>query len=101
MLIIPGQGVGKVRKGMTAEQVEAVLGKPDRLQGPDMSYSNKFGFTVFIAGPNGVAVVMCRSAFSNLFKGHEEGIGPESMTCDLIKAMACHLRHHGKMEPKI
>ncbi len=87
MLIIPGQSVGKVRKGMTAEQVEAVLGKPDRLQGPDMSYSKKFGFTVFIAGPNGVAFVMCRSAFSNLFKGHtKEGIGLESRRDDLIKA---------------
>ena len=87
MLIIPGQSVGKVRKGMTAEQVEAVLGKPDRLQGPVMNYSKKFGFTVFIAGPNGVAEVSCRSAFSNLFKGHtKEGIGMESSRDDLIKA---------------
>ena len=87
MLIIPGQSVGKVRKGMTAEQVEAVLGKPDGLQGPVMNYSKKFGFVVFIAGPNGVAEVSCRSAFSNIFKGHtKEGLGMESSRDDLIKA---------------
>ena len=87
MLIVPGQSVGKLMKGMTAEEVQAVLGKPDSLRGAEMSYSERLGFIVLIAGKNGVANVLCRSAFPKTFRGHtKEGIGMESSRDDLIKA---------------
>ena len=46
MLIVPGVSVGDIRKGMTTNEVEAVLGKPDKWQGQIMVYDNKFGMSV-------------------------------------------------------
>ena len=93
-LIVPGRSVGEVRKGMTAEQVEAALGKPDRKSGKNggiWEYT-RFGFAVFTT-PVGVPVVMCGdssgadSALAKAFKARtKENIGMGSTRAEVLKA---------------
>lgn len=91
VLIVPGMSVGKVRKGMTTNEVEAVLGKPDKWQGKIMVYDKNLGMSV---GQTklGVMVVMCGDSLLKYpgvkkFKGRtKEGIGMESSREDVIKA---------------
>ncbi len=91
VLIIPGQSVGKVRKGMTTNEVEAVLGKPEKWQGKMMIYDTKLGMSVG-QGKVGAMVVFCGDSMLNYpgvkkFKGHtKEGIGMESSHEDVTKA---------------
>ncbi len=46
ILITPGVSVGKVKAGMSEDEVVAALGKPDKMQGGSMSYDNQLGFSV-------------------------------------------------------
>jgi hypothetical protein len=57
-LIVPGEGVGQMRKRMTTNEVEAVLGKPDKWQGKIMVYDKNLGMSVGQTR-NGVMVVSC------------------------------------------
>jgi outer membrane protein assembly factor BamE (lipoprotein component of BamABCDE complex) len=93
-LIVPGQSVGKVRKGMSAEQVETALGKPDRKSGRNEGIweYTRFGFAVFTT-PAGVPVVMCGdssgadSALAKTFKARtKENIGMGSTRAEILKA---------------
>ena len=63
-LIVPGESVGKIRKGMTVQQVEAELGKPSQfLFGKKMVYENsKFG-SVMVNEKTGVSVLICDGPF--------------------------------------
>ncbi len=91
MLIVPGESVGPVRKGMTTNEVEGVLGKPDKKRGKMMVYDGRFGMSVSQGG-NGVMVIFCGdSALANpgvkKFKGRtKEGIGMESTREAVIQA---------------
>ncbi len=95
VLIVPGESVGKVRKGMTTNEVEAVLGKPDKWQGRIMVYDQKLGMSVLFARDmtRGVQVVTCGDSLLaypgvKRFKGRtKEGVGMESTRADVIKAL--------------
>jgi RNA polymerase sigma factor (sigma-70 family) len=91
MLIVPGVSVGKVVKGMTTNEVEAVLGKPEKWQGHIMVYDKQLGMSV--SGTKaGVVVVFCGDSMLHYpgvktFKGRtKEGIGMESSREDVVKA---------------
>jgi len=90
-LIVPGESVGKVRKGMTTNEVETVLGKPDKWQGKMMVYDKWLGMTV-AQSTKGVSVVFCGDSMLKYpgvkkFKGvTKEGIGMLSTRESVIKA---------------
>ena len=95
VLIVPGASVGKVLKGMTTNEVEAVLGKPDKWQGKIMVYSQKLGMSLGMSVAQskiGVVVVFCGDSMPQYpgvkkFKGRtKEGIGMESTRAEIIKA---------------
>jgi len=92
MLIVPGVSVGQIIKGMPTNEVEALLGKPERWQGHIMVYDKKLGMSVSGNKKAGVMVVFCGDSMLNYpgvktFKGHtKEGIGMESSREDVIKA---------------
>jgi RNA polymerase sigma factor (sigma-70 family) len=91
MLIVPGMSVGKITKGMTTNEVEAILGQPERWQGHIMVYDKQLGLSV--SGTKaGVVVVFCGDSMLRYpgvktFKGRtKEGIGMESSREDVLKA---------------
>jgi hypothetical protein len=91
LLIVPGMSVGKIVKGMTTNEVEALLGKPEKWQGHIMVYDKKLGMSV--SGTKaGVMVVFCGDSMLSYpgvktFKGRtKEGIGMESSRGDVVKA---------------
>ena len=92
VLIEPRVSVGKVRAGMTSQQVLNELGQPDRKTGAALEYSS-LGFAV-IPGSNGiVAAVMCGDVtglsgpFVSAFKGHtKQGIGMRSSREEVLQA---------------
>ena len=91
VLIVPGESVGKVRKGMTTNEVEVVFGKPDKWQGKIMLYDRKFGMGVMQNKAGALAVFcggsMLKSPGVKKFKGRtKEGIGMESSREEVIKA---------------
>jgi RNA polymerase sigma factor (sigma-70 family) len=91
LLIIPGQGVGKIRLGMTTNEVITVLGKPERWLGSVMVYDTKLGLGV-VQSEAGVKMVSCggsnlKSPAVRVFKGHtKEGIGMKSSRAEIITA---------------
>jgi hypothetical protein len=91
LLIVPGVSVGKVRKGMTTNEVETVLGKPEKWQGKIMVYDGKLGMSVGQT-KNGAMMVFCGSSmlhYAGVKKFRcrtKEGIGMESSRADIIKA---------------
>lgn len=91
VLIVPGVSVGKVRKGMTTNEVEAVLGKPEKWQGKIMVYDKKFGMSVG-QSKAGAQVIFCGSSMLmypgvKRFKGRtKEGVGMESSRSEVIAA---------------
>jgi hypothetical protein len=91
VLIVPGASVGKVLNGMTTNEVEAVLGKPDKWQGKIMVYDQKLGMSV-AQSKIGAVVVFCGDSMLKYpgvkkFKGRtKEGIGMESTRVEIIKA---------------
>ncbi len=92
VLIVPGESVGKVRKGMTIPEVVAALGEPDSRQGLILNYQ-RLGFSVVPSRDNIVRVVMCGDAglldspLVKAFKGRtKEGIGMGSTRAEVLKA---------------
>jgi RNA polymerase sigma factor (sigma-70 family) len=89
MLIVPHQSVGPVRNGMTTNEVEAVLGMPDKWAGKMMVYDQQYGMSV-AQSEQGVVAVLCgdrtlHSPGVDKFKGHtKEGIGMKSSKEDLL-----------------
>lgn len=92
MLIVPGISVGDIRKGMTTNEVEAVLGKPEKWQGQIMVYDHTLGMSVSESKNSGVLVVFCGDSMLGYpgvkaFKGRtKEGIGMESSRAAVIQA---------------
>jgi hypothetical protein len=92
VIIEGGVGVGKVRAGMTVEQVRAELGKPQRTTANALEYTS-LGFAV-MPGPDGVVqVVMCGDVIGlngplvKRFNGRtKQGLGLGSTREELIKA---------------
>jgi RNA polymerase sigma factor (sigma-70 family) len=83
--ITPGVSVGKVKAGMTEDDVITALGEPERKQGEVLIYDKRFGFSVVCSRQKIVGAVFCGGGVA--FKGHtKEGIGLESSRDDLIKA---------------
>jgi RNA polymerase sigma factor (sigma-70 family) len=90
-LIVPGESVGTVKKGMSATEVESILGKPEKRQGRMMVYDRKLGMSIG-QSDFGVAVVFCGDSMLRYpgvkaFKGRtKEGIGMGSSREEIIKA---------------
>lgn len=97
MLIVPMQSVGKITKGMTTNEVEAILGKPDKWEGKKMVYYKRYGMSV-VQSDQGAAAVDCGAKLGSQdqklgypgvkkFTGHtKEGIGMGSSKADLLRA---------------
>src|SRR5258708_7769075 len=74
LLIEPGSSVGKIKSGMTMEEVVAAVGEPDRRNGNKTLEYLRYGFAVS-RGPGGVVgVVFCGgcskgSPLSKMFAG--------------------------------
>jgi hypothetical protein len=92
IVIEPGVGVGKVRAGMTVQQVVAELGEPDSKTGHVLNYVRS-GFSVVPNRDGVVRVVMCGdslgigTALVKAFKGRtKEGIGMNSGRAEVIQA---------------
>jgi RNA polymerase sigma factor (sigma-70 family) len=99
-LIVPGTSVGKVKAGMSTDDLLPLFGKPDRkperILGKDgevwvWDYT-RYGFTVF-SSVYGVAAVMCGDASGTndllvkAFKAlTEEGIGMGSTRAEVVQA---------------
>jgi len=89
-LIVPGKSIGKVHKGMTTNEVEAALGKPERWQGKVMIYDKALGMSVLVHPKTGVSVVFCGDEMLTYpgfktFKGRtKDGVGMESSRDDVI-----------------
>lgn len=92
MLIEPRTAVGKIRAGMTLQQVVAELGQPGSRTSNALEYP-KLGLAVMPGPDDVVQVVMCgdvtgiNGPFVAAFKGHtKEGIGMNSTRADVLKA---------------
>src|SRR5438477_109349 len=91
-LIEPGVSVGKVRAGMTVDQVRAELGAPQFTTANALEYT-RLGFAVMPGADGVVQVVMCGDVTGNngplikRFRARtKEGIGLGSSRDELIKA---------------
>jgi RNA polymerase sigma factor (sigma-70 family) len=85
LLITPGVSVGKIKAGMTEDDVIAALGQPENKQGETLIYDKRFGFSIVCSRQKIVGAVFCGGGVD--FKGHtKEGIGIGSNREDLIKA---------------
>jgi len=85
LLITPHVSVGKVKSGMTEDEVIAALGQPDRKQGEVLIYDTQLGLSVVCSQKKIVGAVFCGGPVD--FKGRtKEGIGIGSSQSDLIKA---------------
>ena len=84
LLITPDVSVGKVKAGMTEDDVITALGEPERKQGEVLIYDKRFGFSVVCSRQKIVGAVFCGGGVD--FKGRtKEGIGIDSSRDDLIK----------------
>ena len=92
ILIVPGESVGKIKGGMTREQVIAELGEPERTQGTIMVYDKRLGLSVAPRKTGGIAAIFCGDSAPDypnvgVFKGRtKEGIGMKSTRAELIAA---------------
>jgi RNA polymerase sigma factor (sigma-70 family) len=85
LLIVPHVSVGKVKIGMTEDEVIAAIGQPERKQGEVLIYDKQFGLSVICSRKKIVGDVFCGGGPD--FKGHtKEGIGINSSRNELIKA---------------
>jgi RNA polymerase sigma factor (sigma-70 family) len=83
ILITPGVSVGKVKAGMSEDEVRAALGEPESMLGGSMVYDKRFGFSVVCKKTKEVGAVFCGGGV--VFKGRtKEGIGIDSSRADLI-----------------
>jgi RNA polymerase sigma factor (sigma-70 family) len=91
-LIVPGVSVGKVKAGMTEDDVIAALGQPESKQGEVLIYDKHLGFSVVCSRKKIVGAIFCGDSMPTypgvkMFKGRtKEGIGMESSRDDLVKA---------------
>src|SRR5437867_4359972 len=92
MAIEPNVSVGKVRAGMTVQQVLAELGEPQRKTASALEYT-RLGFAILPNSNGVVQVVMCgdvtglNGPLVKAFTGHtKEGIGMKSTREAVIKA---------------
>jgi hypothetical protein len=92
IVIEPNLSVGKVRAGMTVQQVVGELGEPQRRTATALEYP-RLGLAVMPAPDGIVQVVMCgdvtglRGPFVRAFTGRtKEGIGMNSTYADIVKA---------------
>src|ERR1017187_8337955 len=82
VLIEPNAGVDKVQKGMNKDQVEAAIGKPEKINGKWWFYQQRGMIVAF--GDNGVMFnIKCTSPFAGVTK---EGIGIGSTKAELVAA---------------
>ena len=82
VLIEPSAGVDKVQKGMNKQQVEAALGKPEKINGKWWFYLDRGMIVAF--GDNGVLFnIKCFGPFAGVTK---EGIGIGSTRSELLAA---------------
>jgi RNA polymerase sigma factor (sigma-70 family) len=104
LLIVPGVSVGKVKAGMSEDEIIAALGKPEKMQGEVMIYDKQLGFSVVCSRKKLVGAVFCGGGVATneapavasatnespaVFKGRtKEGIGIDSSRYDLIKTFA-------------
>jgi hypothetical protein len=80
VLIEPNAGVANVQKGMTKEQVEAAIGKPEKINSKWWFYLNRGMVVAF--SDNGVLFnIKCFGPFAGVTK---EGIGIGSTRADLL-----------------
>jgi len=93
ILIEPGVGVGKVRAGMSMDEVIAQLGKPDGKPGDRLLEYRRLGFAVGFGRDGAVNVVMCgnstgvNDSLAKAFTGRtKEGLGLGSSRADVVKA---------------
>jgi hypothetical protein len=90
--IEPNVSVGKVRAGMTLDQVVAELGEPKRRTANALEYTT-LGFAIIPSPDKKVKAVMCgditgsRGPLARAFNGRtKEGIGMSSTRAEVIKA---------------
>ena len=83
-LIEPNAGVGKLRKGMNKQQVEAAIGKPEKIDssGAWWTYSNRY-MTLFFDDSGVIKSIDCSSPFAGATK---EGIRIGSTRAELVAA---------------
>jgi len=82
VLIAPNAGVDAVQKGMNKQQVEAALGKPEKIKGKWWYYLDRGMIVAF--GDNGVMFnIKCINPFAGVTK---EGIGIGSTRAELLAA---------------
>jgi hypothetical protein len=82
VLIEPNAGVAKVQKGMTKEQVEATIGKPEKINSKWWFYLDRGMVVAF--GDNGVLFnIKCFGPFAGVTK---DGIGIGSTRAELLAA---------------
>jgi outer membrane protein assembly factor BamE (lipoprotein component of BamABCDE complex) len=82
VLVFPNEGVGKVRQGMNQQQVEAAIGKPEKVNGKFWFYLHRGLFVAF--DNDGVLFnVKCTRPFAGVTK---EGIGIGSKRTELLAA---------------
>jgi hypothetical protein len=93
ILIEPGVGVGKVRAGMSMDEVIAQLGKPDGKPGDRHLEYRRLGFAVGFGRDGGVNFVMCgtssgvNDSLAKAFTGRtKEGLGMGSSRADVVQA---------------
>jgi hypothetical protein len=91
--IEPGVGVGKVRAGMSMDEVIAQLGKPDGKSGSRHLEYRRLGFAVGFGTDRAVKVVMCgnssgvNDSLAKAFTGRtKDGLGLGSSRADVVKA---------------
>jgi hypothetical protein len=80
MVINPNVGVGKIQKGMSKPEVNAVLGKPDSDDGQIWRY-NRLGLWVLFGKDSIMFNIHCREPFQGATK---EGIGIGSTRAELL-----------------
>ena len=73
--------MGKVRMGMTTNEVETVLGRPDKWQGKIMVYDRKLGMSV--AQSKAGALVTEPAAFESFSKRHRRGVQPKMIVLEM------------------
>lgn len=82
VVIAPNAGVDGVQKGMNKEQVEAALGKPEKINSKWWFYMNRGMVVAF--GDNGVLFnIKCFGPFAGVTK---EGVGIGSTRAELVAA---------------
>jgi hypothetical protein len=82
VLVHPNSGVDKVQKGMTKEQVETAMGKPEKINSKWWFYMDRGMVVAF--GDNGVLFnIKCFGPFAGVTK---EGIGIGSTRAELLAA---------------